>query len=186
MGKHSDIQTVKDNLNELFSMIEYKKGDKYIQSMKQYLVNPMAWFITEDMVKQSLQAELAKANEKVNYMKGMGLEFGIMKTSNKPEGFLQHTYREGSSMHKGQQELLHAMTSNIDNEALQAELLRWNDKVIEISKEQVQTQAENKALKDGINNLATFDMECDGARTPTQGECINKRNYLKMNIAVIM
>ena len=67
--KHSDIQTVKDNLKELFSMIEYKSSDKYIQSMKQYIVNPMAWFITEDMVKQSQQQELERLREFVSFIK---------------------------------------------------------------------------------------------------------------------
>jgi hypothetical protein len=47
MLKHSDIDTIHSNLFELLRMIDYKNDDMYIQSMRQYIVNPIAWIITE-------------------------------------------------------------------------------------------------------------------------------------------
>ena len=72
MNKHSDISIPMNNLKELFFMIEYKSGDKYIQSMKQYIVNPMAWFLTENICSmeiKSLTAELSKARKENNELK---------------------------------------------------------------------------------------------------------------------
>lgn len=44
-------------------------------------------------------AEIVLLKEKVDYCESMGLSFGIMKTSNRPEGFLQH-YWEPFSDHE--------------------------------------------------------------------------------------
>lgn len=51
---------------------------------------------------------------KVEYVKSMGLEFGIMKTTNKPEGFLQHKYRENSELHRMNKEWQEYYSDNLE------------------------------------------------------------------------
>ena len=57
MLKHSDIDTIHDNLFELAQMINYKSSDPYIKSMYQYIVNPLAWIVTEKAVRISEKEE---------------------------------------------------------------------------------------------------------------------------------
>jgi hypothetical protein len=47
MQKHDDINAVISDLTELFHMINRKSHDSYITSMKQYIVNPLAWLHAE-------------------------------------------------------------------------------------------------------------------------------------------
>ena len=55
--KRNDIKTAISDLAELFKMIEYKANtDEYICSMKQYIVNPLAYLHAKEIqqiVKQS-------------------------------------------------------------------------------------------------------------------------------------
>jgi len=57
MLKHSDLDTIADNLHELFNLIERRPDDMYITSMKQYIVNPLAWVITEKVSRAAKSAE---------------------------------------------------------------------------------------------------------------------------------
>jgi hypothetical protein len=59
MLKHDDLDTIISNLHELLTMIEHRSGDMYIASMKQYIVNPMAWVLTEKMIRALKSEELA-------------------------------------------------------------------------------------------------------------------------------
>jgi hypothetical protein len=43
-----------------------------------------------------MEKKLKDLQEKVDYCESMGLTFGIMKTSDKPEGFLQHIWSKDS------------------------------------------------------------------------------------------
>ena len=45
--KNHDIDTAISDLTELFHMINRKSHDRYITSMKQYIVNPLAWLHAE-------------------------------------------------------------------------------------------------------------------------------------------
>ena len=56
--KRDDIKTAISNLAELFKMIEYKANtDEYVSSMKQYIVNPLAYLHAKDIQQCSRQSE---------------------------------------------------------------------------------------------------------------------------------
>jgi hypothetical protein len=63
MIKHSDFDTPLCDLRKLFEMINQKAdSDKFICAMRQYIVNPLAWFETENIAKatdnQRLKSEI--------------------------------------------------------------------------------------------------------------------------------
>ena len=60
MLKHDDLDTIHSNLFELARMINYKSSDPYIKSMYQYIVNPIAWVVTEQAVRASKNIEDSK------------------------------------------------------------------------------------------------------------------------------
>ena len=60
MLKHDDLDTIHSNLFELSRMINYKSSDPYIKSMYQYIVNPIAWVVTEQAVRASKNIEDSK------------------------------------------------------------------------------------------------------------------------------
>jgi hypothetical protein len=57
MQKHDDIDTPIRDLTELLYMINYKSHDKYITSMKQCIINPLAWLHTEKIKRAAETAE---------------------------------------------------------------------------------------------------------------------------------
>ena len=91
--------------------------------------------------------ELSSDEEKVKYMKGMGVEFGIMTTSKVPDGYLQHEYRKGSSLHRMNKEWMMYYGDNIELKQWIREALKmaatgmgdWDDELLkkgeEISKD---------------------------------------------------
>jgi ornithine carbamoyltransferase len=62
MERHSDLDTPISNLAELLSIVERRPDDMYITSMKQYIVNPLAWLITERMVRAANTKEKTGAS----------------------------------------------------------------------------------------------------------------------------
>ena len=64
--------------------------------------------------------QLTEAQERVDYAKSMGMEFGTIIESNNPDGRLQHYWREGSELHRIKQEWMDLLGE--DKRAEKAEL----------------------------------------------------------------
>jgi len=67
MIKHDDMDTPLNDLRALFEMINQKAGsDKFICAMRQYIVNPLAWFETEKIAKSAAKKAVSEVGEQPN------------------------------------------------------------------------------------------------------------------------
>ena len=60
MQEHDDLDTVVNNLTELYRCIEVGSDDPYICGMKQLIVNPLAWVHAERIARAGRAAQSAE------------------------------------------------------------------------------------------------------------------------------
>ena len=60
MQEHDDLDTVVNNLTELYHRIEVGSDDPYICGMKQLIVNPLAWVHAERIARAGRAAQSAE------------------------------------------------------------------------------------------------------------------------------
>lgn len=73
---------------------------KEAESFGKGIVGEMERATKAENERDQLRVELAEANKKLAYVKGMGLQFSMMKTSDKPEAYLCHTWDKNSDHEK--------------------------------------------------------------------------------------
>lgn len=86
-----------------------------------------------------LLAALRDAHEKLAYVAGMGLRFGIMKTSDRPDGFLAHIWDEASDHERMFREWADSIGWEIQVEKLKKQLdvkrKRWDALILQLCDE---------------------------------------------------
>lgn len=85
----------------------------------------------------ALRAQLATAEAKVAYVERMGLRFGMMKTTDKPEPYLAHVWDENSDHER----MFAEWTASID----------WEDKVAAANKRAEAAEARVRELSDRLD-----------------------------------
>jgi len=60
MQEHDDLDTVVNNLTELYRCIEVGSDDPYVCGMKQLIVNPLAWVHAERIARAGRAAQSAE------------------------------------------------------------------------------------------------------------------------------
>ncbi len=85
------------------------------------------------MENEELLKELADAKAKLEYVHGMGIRFGMMKTTDRPEPYLAHTWMENSTFNRMFEEWTDSIGWETRVAKLEAELASsrqfWQDSV---------------------------------------------------------
>ena len=100
-----------DRLNKLFVVHSDQLGKLGYENAK-----------CAELIITEMTSQLAAAMEKVSYVENMGLRFGIMKTSDCPEGRLAHTWDEDSDHERMFREWSESIGLDVQVEKLTAEL----------------------------------------------------------------
>jgi len=85
----------------------------------------IAWMLEADWNTRAgaaLRAELAQAKEKLEYVHSMGLRFGMMKSSDRPEPYLAHDWTEDSDFMRMSREWSAGIGMEVKVEKLTADL----------------------------------------------------------------
>jgi len=128
-----------------------KKAIEYLESFsdlcKIYSLTRAIKIVLVNLKKlQSQDKEISELKEKVKYVESMGLQFGIMKTSNKPEGFLAHVWSETSDYQRMSRDWMDSMHFEIENKKL-------HDRITELEFDTAHQKSKIDLLNKDIDGL---------------------------------